>query len=184
MLDFLMWWEWAETGISYTNRLAMNELVLLRYENEYFLISSSHSTNDILLLHTETRRHSASLWSKTLCLNGVSTWGPSKEQKQSVGRGGLLTNLRSHHLEQAQYLWWSNPPSVACPLTLVQWLWEASSIPVLLGISGECGVTGSHSRVLQPSYSGFCNAPEKEVRGIDGQNEWLGSCLHRYPLEI
>lgn len=83
----------------------MNELVLLRYENEYFLISSSHSTNDILLLHTETRRHSASLWSKTLCLNGVSTWGPSKEQKQSVGRGGLLTNLRSHHLEQAQYLW-------------------------------------------------------------------------------
>lgn len=55
MSDVLMQKGQVESGISYTNRPALNELVLLRCD-ESFLISSSHRTDDTRLVLLETGR--------------------------------------------------------------------------------------------------------------------------------
>ena len=158
MLDVLMQWGWIESGISYTNRPALNGLVLLLRCDGSFLISSSHSTDDIHLVLMETGRCSASPWSKTLCLSGVSIWGPFKEQKPQVGRGGFSTNPRSQHLDQPPYLWWHKAPSLLLvPFPLPS---DSDSESALLGVSGKCG-SQTTLRVLQSSYSSCCNAQKR-----------------------
>lgn len=134
VVGFLMQEQWVGGGISYTNKPAMNELVLLLgYENESFLIPSFYSTNDIPLEHIKTGRHSSCPGRKTCCLSRVSRIGdPPKQQKQSVG---IIPT--SHHLDQPGYSGWSKPPS----LSLASWLLSSDfekDVPCLF--SGACSL--------------------------------------------
>lgn len=134
-------------GIFHTNKPAMNELVLLRYETllisflkiqEAFLLYMARP-GGIQMTHivtyyafTDSARLGTLRRAKT---SDRKMWTPHK-----ISKVILLTNLNIYG--EAKHL--------LCYLSLdfCSMIWEESSTPALLEVSGECGGTDSPLRVL------------------------------------
>lgn len=108
-------------------------------------------------------------------------WGPYKEQKQQGGRCGLLAKSWKSSTWQSQYLMWSKPRS----LLLIPWPLSNDCEKEALHLLSQKSLGNVESQIQPQRSSSLLSLVAvmvwKELRGIGGQNKWLGNHLHRSP---